>query len=128
MTKRICFIAIMAFAGMLIASSLLAAEEGQTTITITGLEGTVLVKIQPSTEWVVAKVGQVLQKGDGIKTLSDGKAHLKLNGNIGVLMQPNSEFIIESPLIAEPYTEGGGDTADPVYAPNVVAEGQASKI
>lgn len=128
MIKRICFIAIVAFAGMLIASSLLAAEEQLATVTITGLEGTVLVKIQPSTEWIAAKVGQVLQKGDGIKTLSDGKAHLKLSGNIGFLMQPNSEFIIETPLIAEPYSEAGGESADPVFAPNANAEGQASKI
>lgn len=118
MRKKILFITSMIFMGALITSSLLTAEEVQTIITIMRPEGTVLVKIQPSTEWLVAKIGQVLQKGDGIKTLADGKAHLKLNGNVGFLLGPNSEFIVESPFASEPFSEvGSAKILAPSYAP-----------
>lgn len=118
MRKKILFITSMIFMGALITSSLTAAEEAQTIITIMRPEGTVLVKIQPSTEWLAAKVGQVLQKGDEIKTLADGKAHLKLNGNVGFLLGPNSEFIVESPLASEPFSEvGSARKLAPGYAP-----------
>ncbi len=127
MMKKICYIAFIAFAATMIASSLFAAEEGQITVTITGLEGAVLVRIPPSTEWVAAKVGQILQKGDEIKTLADGTAHLKLNDKLGFSLKPNSGFTVELPLVAEPYTEAGPAGAEPVYAPNAVSEPAASK-
>lgn len=123
--KKIIFIVTIAFFGILITSSLLTAQEA--VFKITGLEGKVLVMIKPSAEWVEAQVGQELKEGDGIKTLADGKAHLRLNDKTGFLVSPSSEIYIELPLVAEPYEEAVPVAPIPVYAPNNATEEQASK-
>jgi len=149
MIKDICFIAVIVVLGIFAASTLLAAEEGQSVLKITGLEGKVQVMIQPSTEWIDAVIGQKLMEGDSIKTLEDGKAHLLLNDKTGFVLQPNSEFVVEIPLaaeasakgtvkdakakqvekpVAEPYEEAKPAAPEAVYAPQTGPEEPASKI
>jgi len=128
MKKRMLSIAIITLFAVLSMASLVLAQEAQAVFKITGLEGKVLVMIKPSIEWVEAKVGQELKIGDGIKTLSDGKAHLKGAEKVGFLVSPNSELFVELPLIAEPYGEADTGSEVPVYAPNNTPEPQASRI
>jgi len=74
--NKIYFIAVTVMFALFLTSTLFAIDEEKAVIKITGLEGKVLVKINPSSEWVAAKVGMLLKKSDEIKTLEDGKAHL----------------------------------------------------
>jgi hypothetical protein len=124
--KKLFLVTMVVFFGLAVVGVLHAQEE-QVVLKITGLEGKVLVKIQPSNEWVDAQVGMLLKKNDEIKTLADGKAHLMLNQKTGFLLKPNSEIRVEMPIVAEPYTEPAPDR-DTVYAPANVGEPAASTV
>lgn len=124
-TKKLLLIAVMVFLAALFTSTVFAADEESVVVKITAVEGKVLVMIQPSTEWAEAKVGMLLKKNDEIKTLEDGKAHLLLNDKTGFFMKPNSEIVVEMPVV-EPYSEPTPER-EPSYAPQNVGEEQASK-
>lgn len=127
-TRLLFTIIVMATMALVSANNVFAADEQAVTLKITGIEGKVLVKILPSTEWVDATLGMLLKKDDEIKTLADGKAHLMLDEKISIFLKPNSELVVEIPVVAEPYEEAGGAEREPVYAPANAPEGAASTI
>ncbi len=65
---------------------------------ITELKGKVLVKIQPSTEWADAKVGQALNMDDSIKTEADAGAVLEFPDKSSVTLKADSELSVEQLL------------------------------
>jgi Uncharacterized protein conserved in bacteria len=76
---------------LLFASNSFAEDSA---ITLAGLEGKVLVKIAPSTEWAAAAVDQKLKVNDSIKTGDDGKALLEFSDKSSVALKTNTELII----------------------------------
>jgi len=106
------------------------AEEG--VYNILALKGKVLIKRAGTEDWVDTKVGDVLHKGDSIKTTEDGRVYLEVGPNNGFTLGPNSEFVVDNtlkePPVAEPYTEPARDRIDNVVAPEVNQEGSASRI
>ncbi|MFH0764613.1 MAG: hypothetical protein V1927_06375 [Candidatus Omnitrophota bacterium] len=105
------------------------AEEGA--YKISALKGNVLIKRAGTEDWVEAKVGDLLNKGDAVKTLEDGSVYMETGPNNGFTMGPNSEFVMADtlePPVAEPYSEPARDRIDNVVAPEVNQEGAASRI
>jgi len=107
------------------------AEDG--VMKIAGLQGKVLVQRAGSNDWVAAKVGDVLNKNDIIKTLEDGLVYLEISPGIGFTLKPNAELIVDDmvkapPLVAEPYSEPARETVNDVVAPEVNEESAASRI
>ncbi len=91
--RLLTILAILAVVSTLLFASELFAAEG--TIKIAALEGNVLVKIQPSTEWVGARIGTFLNKDDSIKTDGKAKAYLEFPDKSSISLKPNTEIIIE---------------------------------
>lgn len=85
--------------GILVAAFLMSifavtlfAQEGILKIAI--LEGEAFVKLYPSTEWVTAKVGQMLKEKDSIKTAETTRAYLEFPDRSGISIKGNSEVMI----------------------------------
>lgn len=98
---------------------------------VTALKGKVLVKKADSEEWIEAKIAQILNKNDTIKTLDDGIVYIELAPDQGFTLKPNSLLTLTddvNPPVAEPYTEAGRETIENVMAPAVNQESQASRI
>ena len=72
-----------------------AAFAEDSAITLAGLEGKVLVKIAPSTEWADAAIEQKLKTNDAIKTGDDGKAVLEFSDKSTVALKKNTELKIK---------------------------------
>lgn len=64
-------------------------------LSVAGFEGTVQVKIAPSTEWTDAVVGQILGKNDAVKTGADGMTMLRFADKSTVALKANTEVTIE---------------------------------
>ncbi|MCX5686063.1 MAG: hypothetical protein NTW09_01145 [Candidatus Omnitrophica bacterium] len=128
MMKFTWVVVVLVILGIFFAGNIFA-EDGA--YKISAMKGNVLIKRIGTEDWVEAKVGDVLNKGDSIKTMEDGLVYLETSPNIGFTMRPNSEFIMDNtlePPVAEPYTEPGRDRIDNVVAPEVNQEGAASRI
>lgn len=75
------------------AAPLLYAENAG--LTMAEMEGKVMVKAYPQTEWTEAKVGQALNKNDAVKTGDDGKAILAFSDKSIVALKPGTEITVE---------------------------------
>lgn len=128
MMKFTWVVIVLVVLGIFFAGNIFA-EEG--VYKISALKGNVLIKRAGSENWVEAKVGDVLNKGDSIKTMEDGSVYVETGPNSGFTMGPNSEFVMGNtlePLVAEPYSEPARDRIDNVVAPEVNQESAASRI
>ena len=76
----------------LFAMSAFAAEG---IVKIAAVEGKALVRINPSTEWLEAKAGQLLNKKDAIKTQQDGRAFLEFPDKTSMTLKANTEIAID---------------------------------
>jgi len=120
--------AILVVVGIFFAGNIFA-EEG--IYKISDLKGKVLIKKAGTENWIDAKVGDLLNNGDAVKTLEDGLVYLETGLNKGFTLKPNSEFVVANtlePPVAEPYTEPARDRIDNVVAPEVNQESAASRI
>jgi hypothetical protein len=85
--------------GMLLISTSASAQD--ITLKITIVEGSVLVKISPQTEWVDAKVDQALNAKDCIKTLDNGRVYLEFPDKSSISLKPKTEISVEDLLWEE---------------------------
>lgn len=87
----------LGLAGLILISLFFAinafADEG--IVKIAAVEGKALVKISPAADWIEAKVGQMLNKKDAIKTEADGKAYLEFPDKTSMSLKPNTEIAID---------------------------------
>ena len=84
---------ILGIVVMLFAATLFADDSA---VTLAGLEGKVLVKIAPSTEWANAAIDQKLKTNDAIQTGDDGKVLLEFSDKSSVALKKNTEIVIKN--------------------------------
>lgn len=85
--------ALLFIFAIIVSTAASFAQEG--VLKIGQVEGDVLVRIYPQTEWAAAKAGQVLNPKDGIKTLESSRAFLDLPNGGGLSLKPNTEILVE---------------------------------
>lgn len=129
MRKIAWVFAILVVVGILFSGNIFA-EEGP--YKVLALQGKVLIKKAGTENWIEAKIGDMLNKSDSIKTLEDGSVYIETAPKVGFTLGPNSILIVEDalepPLVAEPYTEPARDRIENVVAPEVNQESAASRI
>lgn len=91
------FVAVCAMALLVFA-----AYGQELTVKVTRLAGPVQVRAMAQSEWADAKLGQVLQPGDALRTLKGGKVQLLFPQNTIVLIKENSVLSVKD------LREGGG--------------------
>ena len=129
MRKIAWVFAILVVIGIFFAGNIFA-EEGA--YKVSALQGKVLIKKAGTEDWIEAKVGDVLNKGDSIKTMEDGSVYIEIGPKNGFTLGPNSQFVVANTLeerpVAEPYSEPARDRIDNVVAPEANQESSASRI
>lgn len=115
--------------GIFFAGNIFAAEG---VYKISALKGNVLIKKAGAQDWIGAKIGDPLSKDDAVKTPEDGSVYMETGPANGFTLGPNSEFTmgntLETPPVAEPYSEPARDRIENIIAPEVNREGAASRI
>ena len=121
-------VVLLVVMGIFFAGNIFAEDGGL--FKIAALSGKVLVEMAGSEDWIEAKIGDMLDKGDTIKTLEDGNVYLEIDPNNGFTLGPNSSFVagntFEKPLVAEPYSEAVRESVESVMAPEANQDSPAS--
>lgn len=76
-------------------------------LVISGIEGTVLVQVAPSTEWTNAAVGQAIKQQDVIKTGDDGQALLVFSDKSSIALKPKTEVSVDELVWTEVAKKAG---------------------
>ena len=71
------------------------AFAAESPLKIADMSGKVMVMVSPSKEWTDAKVGDILNVNDAVKTGEDGKAALEFPDKTSLILKPQTEIAVE---------------------------------